>query len=72
MKQNLTAIFRVEKMGDLKSIYTCAYSTKKEFKQELKDNGFVVLGIYTDKQIEEIKANKNAIKIQEEYIKQVL
>ena len=39
------AVVKIE--GMLKTI-ECAYKTKKEFKEELKNNGFVVKNIYTE------------------------
>lgn len=54
--KKLTAIYKVN--GTIKHM-TDDYFTKKEnFKKELQENGFIVLGIFTDEEITKIKDTK--------------
>lgn len=50
---NLTAIIRINGATTHKTYND--YKTKKEFKTDLQENGYTVLAILTDKQIQEIK-----------------
>jgi hypothetical protein len=51
----LTAIYRKERNGNIYHIVDEYYKTKKDFKQDLKANGYIVLEVLTDIEIGEIK-----------------
>lgn len=69
----MLAIVRTARNGNLKNIRS-DYSTKKQFNEELKGNGYRVLGIFTDKQIKEIKDGLHRFNETDsyEYIRQCL
>lgn len=71
MKKSLTAVYRITKGGNISHTTNTYFSTKKAFEKELKGNGFVVLGIYTEEQIVDVK-QKYANGQVEEYIQQVV
>jgi hypothetical protein len=73
--KELTAIIRKVKGGNITHV-SDYYQTKGEFKDDLKGNGYIVLGIYTKADIELIKDydSKDLILCSpsEDYIYQVL
>ena len=50
MTKKLTAVYKMD--GELHQMTREEYSTKKEFQNELKANGFTVVSISTEKDIE--------------------
>lgn len=53
--KRLVAIYRTERNGNLKNMVQEDYETKKDFMLDLKANGFKVLGIFTESQIQHIR-----------------
>ena len=71
---NLTAIYRATSDLGIKHRKDDFYSSKKEYAKELRSNGFKVLVVYTDKEIEQIlEESPNATDpIHRDYVKQVI
>lgn len=53
--KKLTAIYRTERNGKVTNMVQTDYETKKEFMEDLKANGFIVLGIFTEGQVHKIR-----------------
>jgi hypothetical protein len=74
--KNLTAVYKIN--GETKHIKDDYFNKKEEFKKELQENGFTVLGIFTDEEIKKIKITKDYEIIEKhnyialDYIKQTL
>lgn len=58
-KQNLVAFIKSIFNGELTTMWHDDYSTKKDFRHDLKANGYVVYAILTDDEIEAIKNRRN-------------
>jgi hypothetical protein len=67
--KKLTALFRTEKGGNVKYNSTDYFKTKKAYEQDLKSYGYIVLGIYTEEQIVDVK-QKFAVNEVEEFIQE--
>lgn len=68
-----TAIVRIGRNGNVQHIVS-EYNSKEAFRKDLRRNGLRTLAIYTDKQMDEIKAKMyyEVHEIQEDYVRQVL
>lgn len=53
--KRLTAIYRTERNGNIKNMVQDDYSTKKDFAEDLRRNGFRIIGIFTEAQIQYIR-----------------
>lgn len=69
----LTAIYREAKFQPLKHV-TMEYDFKKDMKTDLKGNGYIVLAVYTEFELELIKQKdfRSIHKHEEDYVQQVL
>ena len=70
----LTAIYRVESGSSLTHRKDDFYSSKKQYARELRSNGFKVLVIYSNEELEKIikEPPNTADPIHKDYVKQVI
>ena len=70
---DFTAIYRTERNGNVKSTTSMRHTSKKDFALELRLNGFRVIAIYNNQEINEIKASKDTyFTVAQEYVREVL
>jgi len=70
----LTAIYRMDRKGNVKHMTRDDYTTKTSLYKDLKSNGFRVLAILTETQVNEIKdkSYRECHENYEEYVHEVL
>jgi len=64
--KNYIAIVRYKRNGNISNIKS-EYKTKKDFRQDLKGNGYRILAIFTEEQIDYIK-NTNKYDMKDNFL----
>lgn len=70
--KKLTAIYRVERNGNMKHIVRDYHNSKKAFAKELRANGLRVVKVLSEKEIEAVLNKRYRLEAWEEYTEQVI
>lgn len=71
--RRLTAIYRVQRGQPVRHMVRTDYQTKQKLYTDLRSNGFRVLAILSDRQMEDIiRMDWHDLQLYEEYVKEVI